>query len=74
MSHASWLLCPCSAPAMLTPVSGSSSASVTASDKYAVFKQLSVDQPAEPTPHAPGIFHVHLIYRLYCLLSSQENL
>ncbi|XP_034062920.1 synergin gamma isoform X11 [Gymnodraco acuticeps] len=38
------------APALLTPVSGSSSASITASDKYAVFKQLSVDQPAEPTP------------------------
>ncbi|CAJ1065181.1 synergin gamma isoform X14 [Xyrichtys novacula] len=37
-----------SAPAMLTPVSGSSSASVSSSDKYAVFKQLSVDQPAEP--------------------------
>ncbi|XP_059370675.1 synergin gamma isoform X6 [Carassius carassius] len=34
-------------PAMLTPVSGSSSSS---SDKYAVFKQLSVEQPAEPTP------------------------
>uniref|UniRef100_A0AAQ5Z7A8 EH domain-containing protein n=1 Tax=Amphiprion ocellaris TaxID=80972 RepID=A0AAQ5Z7A8_AMPOC len=39
-------------PAMLTPVSGSSSA--TSSDKYAVFKQLSVDQPAEPTPPASG--------------------
>nr|XP_057935147.1 synergin gamma isoform X3 [Doryrhamphus excisus] len=35
-----------SAPSMLTPLSGSSSAS---SDKYAVFKQLSVDQPAEAT-------------------------
>uniref|UniRef100_A0A8C1SLQ2 Synergin, gamma n=1 Tax=Cyprinus carpio TaxID=7962 RepID=A0A8C1SLQ2_CYPCA len=35
-------------PAMLTPVSGSSSSS--SSDKYAVFKQLSVEQPAEPTP------------------------
>ncbi|KAG1951395.1 synergin gamma isoform X6 [Pimephales promelas] len=34
-------------PAMLTPVSGSSSSS--SSDKYAVFKQLSVEQPAEPT-------------------------
>ncbi|XP_051521313.1 synergin gamma isoform X2 [Myxocyprinus asiaticus] len=34
-------------PAMLTPVSGSSSSS---SDKYAVFKQLSVEQPAVPTP------------------------
>lgn len=48
------LLCPCSTPALLTPVSGSSSASVTSSDKYAVFKQLSVDQPAEPTPPASG--------------------
>ncbi|KAM9732642.1 synergin gamma isoform 5-T5 [Menidia menidia] len=37
-----------STPAMLTPMSGSSS--VTSSDKYAAFKQLSVDQPAEPTP------------------------
>ncbi|XP_026138421.1 synergin gamma isoform X2 [Carassius auratus] len=37
-----------SVPAMLTPVSGSSSSS--SSDKYAVFKQLSVEQPAEPTP------------------------
>ncbi|XP_052473067.1 synergin gamma-like isoform X5 [Carassius gibelio] len=35
-------------PAMLTPVSGSSSSS--SSDKYAVFKQLSVEQPAESTP------------------------
>lgn len=42
---------------MLTPVSGSSSASVTSSDKYAVFKQLSVDQPAEPTPPASGTFY-----------------
>ncbi|XP_049581126.1 synergin gamma isoform X5 [Syngnathus scovelli] len=35
-----------SAPAMLTPLSGTSSAS---SDKYAVFKQLSVEQPSEVT-------------------------
>eukprot|EP00063_Salmo_salar_P094933 XP_014069768.1 PREDICTED: synergin gamma-like isoform X7 [Salmo salar] len=35
-----------SAPAILTPVSGSSSSS---SDKYAVFKQLSVEQPPEPS-------------------------
>uniref|UniRef100_A0A8C5DS43 EH domain-containing protein n=1 Tax=Gouania willdenowi TaxID=441366 RepID=A0A8C5DS43_GOUWI len=40
---------------MLTPVSGSSSTSTTTSDKYAVFKQLSVDQPAEPTPPSSGI-------------------
>ncbi|XP_054901304.1 synergin gamma isoform X1 [Poeciliopsis prolifica] len=39
---------PNSTAAMLTPVSGSSSSSGTSSDKYAVFKQLSVDQPAEP--------------------------
>uniref|UniRef100_A0A4W5LTV0 Synergin, gamma n=1 Tax=Hucho hucho TaxID=62062 RepID=A0A4W5LTV0_9TELE len=41
----------CSAPAILTPVSGSSSSS---SDKYAVFKQLSVEQPPEPTQPASG--------------------
>ncbi|XP_054649349.1 synergin gamma isoform X3 [Dunckerocampus dactyliophorus] len=35
-----------SAPSMLTPLSGTTSAS---SDKYAVFKQLSVDQPTEAT-------------------------
>ncbi|XP_056612119.1 synergin gamma isoform X3 [Triplophysa dalaica] len=34
-------------PAMLTPVSGSSSTS--SSDKYAAFKQLSVEKPAEAT-------------------------
>ncbi|XP_068615172.1 synergin gamma-like [Brachionichthys hirsutus] len=34
-----------SAPTILTPVTGS----VSSSDKYAVFKQLSVDQPAEPS-------------------------
>uniref|UniRef100_A0A4W5MCD1 Synergin gamma n=1 Tax=Hucho hucho TaxID=62062 RepID=A0A4W5MCD1_9TELE len=38
-----------SSPAILTPVSGSSSSS---SDKYAVFKQLSVEQPPEPTQPA----------------------
>ncbi|CAL8352875.1 unnamed protein product [Lota lota] len=37
-----------SAPPMLTPVSGTSSSS--SSDKYAVFKQLSVEQPVEATP------------------------
>uniref|UniRef100_A0A8C7TZ51 Synergin, gamma n=1 Tax=Oncorhynchus mykiss TaxID=8022 RepID=A0A8C7TZ51_ONCMY len=41
----------CSAPAILTPVSGSSSSS---SDKYAVFKQLSVEEPPEPTQPASG--------------------
>uniref|UniRef100_A0A3B5LPG7 Synergin, gamma n=1 Tax=Xiphophorus couchianus TaxID=32473 RepID=A0A3B5LPG7_9TELE len=39
---------------MLTPVSGSSSSSGTSSDKYAVFKQLSADQPAEPAPPVSG--------------------
>ncbi|XP_074496033.1 synergin gamma isoform X4 [Sebastes fasciatus] len=52
-----------SAPAMLTPVSGSSSASVTSSDKYAVFKQLSVDQPAEPTPPASDIGDKYSVFR-----------
>ncbi|XP_040901774.1 synergin gamma isoform X4 [Toxotes jaculatrix] len=52
-----------STPAMLTPVSGSSSASVTSSDKYAVFKQLSVDQPAEPTPHASDIGDKYSVFR-----------
>ncbi|XP_049915834.1 synergin gamma isoform X4 [Epinephelus moara] len=52
-----------SAPTMLTPVSGSSSVSVTASDKYAVFKQLSVDQPAEPTPPATDIGDKYSVFR-----------
>uniref|UniRef100_A0A8C4ZLA6 Synergin, gamma n=1 Tax=Gadus morhua TaxID=8049 RepID=A0A8C4ZLA6_GADMO len=37
-----------SSPPMLTPVSGTSSSS--SSDKYAVFKQLSVEQPVEAPP------------------------
>ncbi|XP_047449600.1 synergin gamma isoform X11 [Mugil cephalus] len=52
-----------STPAMLTPVSGSSSASVTSSDKYAVFKQLSVDPPAEPTPPASEIGDKYSVFR-----------
>ncbi|XP_042342912.1 synergin gamma [Plectropomus leopardus] len=52
-----------SAPAMLTPVSGSSSVAVTSSDKYAVFKQLSVDQPAEPTPPASDIGDKYSVFR-----------
>ncbi|CAI5693270.1 unnamed protein product [Oreochromis niloticus] len=52
-----------STPALLTPVSGSSSASVTSSDKYAVFKQLSVDQPAEPTPPASDIGDKYSVFR-----------
>ncbi|CAK6966708.1 synergin gamma isoform X5 [Scomber scombrus] len=52
-----------SAPTMLTPVSGSSSVSVTSSDKYAVFKQLSVDQPAEPTPPPSDIGDKYSVFR-----------
>ncbi|XP_070825945.1 synergin gamma isoform X3 [Chaetodon trifascialis] len=52
-----------SAPAMLTPVSGSSSTSVTSSDKYAVFKQLSVDPPAEPTAPASDIGDKYSVFR-----------
>ncbi|XP_034405117.1 synergin gamma isoform X9 [Cyclopterus lumpus] len=52
-----------SASAMLTPVSGSSSASATSSDKYAVFKQLSVEQPAEPTPAASDIGDKYSVFR-----------
>ncbi|XP_041797462.1 synergin gamma isoform X5 [Chelmon rostratus] len=52
-----------SAPAMLTPVSGSSSTSVTSSDKYAVFKQLSVDQPAEPAAPASDIGDKYSVFR-----------
>ncbi|KAM9852883.1 synergin gamma [Aulostomus maculatus] len=52
-----------SAPAMLTPVSGSSSASISSSDKYAVFKQLSVDQPAEPAPPASDIGDKYSVFR-----------
>ncbi|XP_028427687.1 synergin gamma isoform X5 [Perca flavescens] len=52
-----------SVPAMLTPVSGSSSASVTSSDKYAVFKQLSVDQPVEPPPPASDTGDKYSVFR-----------
>ncbi|XP_072248306.1 synergin gamma isoform X3 [Leuresthes tenuis] len=52
-----------STPAMLTPVSGSSSSSVTTSDKYAAFKQLSVDQPAEPPPPASDIGDKYSVFR-----------
>ncbi|XP_047191502.1 synergin gamma isoform X10 [Scophthalmus maximus] len=52
-----------SAPAMLTPVSGSSSAPVTSSDKYAVFKQLSVDPPAEPTTHVSDVGDKYSVFR-----------
>lgn len=52
-----------STPAMLTPVSGSSSSSVMSSDKYAVFKQLSVDQPAEPTPPVSDAGDKYSVFR-----------
>uniref|UniRef100_A0A667YYA1 Synergin gamma n=1 Tax=Myripristis murdjan TaxID=586833 RepID=A0A667YYA1_9TELE len=54
-------IAPQHAPAMLTPVSGSSSSS--SSDKYAVFKQLSVDQPAEPTPPASDLGDKYSVFR-----------
>uniref|UniRef100_A0A3B4AI02 EH domain-containing protein n=1 Tax=Periophthalmus magnuspinnatus TaxID=409849 RepID=A0A3B4AI02_9GOBI len=50
-----------SMPAMLTPVSGSSSAS--SSDKYAVFKQLSLDQPSEPTPPSSDSGDKYSVFR-----------
>ncbi|XP_013879553.1 synergin gamma isoform X7 [Austrofundulus limnaeus] len=52
-----------STPAMLTPVSGSSSSSVTSTDKYAVFKQLSVDQPSEPAPPASDVGDKYSVFR-----------
>ncbi|KAM8854253.1 synergin gamma isoform 6-T6 [Synchiropus picturatus] len=52
-----------SAPAMLTPVTGSSSTSGSSSDKYAVFKQLSVDQPAEPTASSTDIGDKYSVFR-----------
>uniref|UniRef100_A0A8C6KQ02 Synergin gamma n=1 Tax=Nothobranchius furzeri TaxID=105023 RepID=A0A8C6KQ02_NOTFU len=57
------LLCLNSTPAMLTPVSGSSSSSVTSTDKYAVFKQLSEDQPAEPTPPTSDVGDKYSVFR-----------
>ncbi|KAM4589581.1 synergin gamma isoform 5-T5 [Fundulus diaphanus] len=56
---------PNSTPAMLTPVSGSSSSSVMSSDKYAVFKQLSVDQPAEPTPPVSDSGDKYSVFRQF---------
>ncbi|XP_077064975.1 synergin gamma isoform X5 [Siphateles boraxobius] len=49
-------------PAMLTPVSGSSSSS-SSSDKYAVFKQLSVEQPAEPTAPVSDLGDKYSVFR-----------
>ncbi|KAI4887282.1 hypothetical protein NFI96_021677 [Prochilodus magdalenae] len=50
-----------SVPAMLTPVSGSSSSS--SSDKYAVFKHLSVEQPTEPTPAVSDFGDKYSVFR-----------
>ncbi|XP_067102052.1 synergin gamma isoform X3 [Osmerus mordax] len=50
-----------SAASLLTPVLGSGSSS--ASDKYAVFKQLSVEQPAEPAPPAPDSGDKYSVFR-----------
>ncbi|XP_077466658.1 synergin gamma [Stigmatopora argus] len=47
-----------SATAMLTPQTGGASA-----DKYAVFKQLSVDQPAEVTPPTSGGGDKYSVFR-----------
>ncbi|XP_024911059.1 synergin gamma isoform X5 [Cynoglossus semilaevis] len=53
-----------SASTMLTPMCGSSSsASTTSSDKYAAFKQLSVDQPAEPTTHVSDVGDRYSVFR-----------
>ncbi|XP_068173143.1 synergin gamma isoform X3 [Antennarius striatus] len=52
-----------SAPTILTPVTGSSSTSVSSSDKYAVFKQLSVDQPAEPSNPATDTGDKYSVFR-----------
>uniref|UniRef100_H2SDQ3 Synergin gamma n=1 Tax=Takifugu rubripes TaxID=31033 RepID=H2SDQ3_TAKRU len=60
-----------SAATMLTPVSGSSSA--TSSDKYAVFKQLSVNQPAEPPPPASGFQFRRSFYNNPCFSSAGEG-
>ncbi|XP_062408101.1 synergin gamma isoform X4 [Sardina pilchardus] len=51
-----------SAPAMLTPVSGSSSSS--SSDKYAAFKQMSVEQPPEPAPPASDGGDKYSVFRV----------
>ncbi|KAL6470911.1 hypothetical protein MHYP_G00195610 [Metynnis hypsauchen] len=50
-----------SVPAILTPVSGSSSSS--SSDKYAVFKHLSVEQPTEPTPAVSDFGDKYSVFR-----------
>ncbi|XP_029111296.1 synergin gamma isoform X3 [Scleropages formosus] len=50
-----------SGPTLLTPVSGSSTSS--SSDKYAVFKQLSVEQPAEVAPPASDFGDKYSVFR-----------
>ncbi|XP_072557093.1 synergin gamma isoform X3 [Paramormyrops kingsleyae] len=49
-----------SGPVLLTPVSGSSSAS---SDKYAVFKQLSVEQTVDTAPPASDSADKYSVFR-----------
>ncbi|XP_034025076.1 synergin gamma isoform X3 [Thalassophryne amazonica] len=51
-----------SATSMLTPVTGSSTSS-TSSDKYAVFKQLSADQPSESTLPASDAADKYSVFR-----------
>ncbi|XP_053502428.1 synergin gamma isoform X3 [Ictalurus furcatus] len=50
-----------SIPTMLTPVSGSSSSST--SDKYAVFKNLSVEHPTESTPPVSDLGDKYSVFR-----------
>ncbi|MFT7803714.1 synergin gamma [Arapaima gigas] len=50
-----------SGPPLLTPVSGTSSSS--SSDKYAVFKQLSVEQAAEVTPPSSDFGDKYSVFR-----------
>ncbi|XP_017346367.1 synergin gamma isoform X8 [Ictalurus punctatus] len=50
-----------SIPTMLTPVSGSSSSST--SDKYAVFKNLSVEHPTEPTAPVSDLGDKYSVFR-----------
>ncbi|XP_057206301.1 synergin gamma isoform X3 [Triplophysa rosa] len=58
-------------PAMLTPVSGSSSNS--SSDKYAAFKQLSVEQPAEATPSVSDSGDKYSVFRELELPSDRKT-
>ncbi|CAN9510882.1 unnamed protein product [Ophioblennius macclurei] len=66
-----------SMPAMLTPVSGASSASsaaaAAASDKYAAFKQLSVDQPSESAAAAAAASDVGDKYSVFRQLEQPAD-